>query len=557
MKGEDNLTNDSKKGDYVPFAQTAPGKKQSHAVAATAYVVKGAARDFHAPISQQAFSFSPVTAAQNGAFARLLSPPYDPDRLCRLAETSSILGACIDAMEVNVESFGTEFVPGVDATLFERLKDDKRREKQMEEEHSRVTWFFKHLHPKLPTIQLRRLMRRDYELTGNAYWEILRNPITHALSGVEHLSARRMRIGSLDQQPTPMIAKRRGPAAEIEESREQRRFRRYAQLAPNGAPAVWFKEFGDPRIMDARTGGRALVHRDARGRIRKIEPEQDPDFPFRLEPYRRGTMQLATEVLHFCLAASPLALPYGVPRWIGALTPLLGLRSAEETNLTYFDHKTVPPGMLLVSGGRLSDKSVERITTHIRDHIKGQDNFHSILVIEARKEAQGGLPGQGAPVLQWVKMTDAQRDDALFAQYELGSTDKIIGCFRFWRGFVGRTNEINFATARVARELSEEQVFAPEREAFDALINRTLLPELGVAHWLHKSKGPQLTTPRETAELLQHTREYLSIEEGRDIVSKVFGNQLEEIERPGMDQPLGLPPQQQQADKNPALDKKQ
>ncbi|MEM7495569.1 MAG: hypothetical protein AAF471_05450, partial [Myxococcota bacterium] len=167
-----------------------PGRKTTRA-----YVLKGAARDFHAPLSQQTFSFSPVTVAESGAFGRLLRPPYDPDRLCRLAEQSSILGACIDAMEVNVESFGAEFVPGVDATLFERLKDDKRREKRMEEERLRVTWFFKHLHPKLPTIQLRRLTRRDYELTGNAYWEIPRNPLTGVPTGVEHLPARRMRIG--------------------------------------------------------------------------------------------------------------------------------------------------------------------------------------------------------------------------------------------------------------------------------------------------------------------------------------------------------------------------
>lgn len=519
-----------------------------------AYVLKSAARDFYAPpSSRQTFSLSPVAT---GGGARLLHPPYDPDRLCRLAEQSSILGACIDAMEVNVESFGVEFVPGVDATLFERLKEDKRREKRMEEERLRVSWFFKHLHPKLPTIQLRRLTRRDYELTGNAYWEILRNPVTGVPTGVEPLPARRMRIGCLDEHPVPVIAKRRGPGAEIEESREHRRFRRYAQLGPDGNPVLWFKEFGDPRLMDARTGGRAVVKRDARGRIRGIEPEHDPDFPFSLAAYRRGAVQPATEVLHFCLAASPPALPYGVPRWIGALTPLLGLRAAEETNLAYFDHKTVPPGMLLVSGGRLSDKSVERITTHIRDHIKGRENFHSILVIEARKEARGGLPGQGAPVLQWVKMTDAQRDDALFTQYELGGTDKIIGCFRFWRGFVGRTSDINFATARVARELSEEQVFAPEREAFDAVINRTLLPELGVAHWMHKSKGPQLTTPRETAELLRHTRDYLSIEEGRDIAGKVFGTQLEEIEGPGMDQPLGVPRQREAAAENSAPDNK-
>ena len=517
-----------------PFCKqpdSSPGRLHS-------YVVKQAAQDFVSSAQQELHAFSRLVSGNSGK--GLLPPPYDLDKLCHLAQTSSILSACIDAMEVNVESFGVEFVPGIDTTLFEQLQDSKQHDQEVEQEHEEVTQFFRHLHPTLPYIQLRRLTRRDYELTGNAYWEIVRNPMTHALTGVQVLPSCRMRIGALDVQATPYVAKRRCNRMELEEVVQQRRFRRYAQLDAGGNPVLWFKEFGDPRVMDAHTGGCAVVKRDEQGRIRRIVPQQDGRGSFSLAKYRQGKMQLATEVLHFCLSGSPQVLPYGVPRWIGALTPLLGLRLAEETNLTYFDHKTVPPGMLLVSGGSLSDKSVERISTHIRDHIKGHENFHSILVVEARRDAAGGLPQSGAPVLQWVKMTDAQRDDALFQQYELGSTDKVIGCFRFWSGFVGRTKEINVATARVARELSEEQVFAPEREAFDAMINRTLLPELGIRYWLHKSKGPQLSTPRETAELLQHLQPYLSIEEGRDVAGRILGTPLEELQEPGLDKPLGV-----------------
>ena len=498
-----------------------------------AYVVKRSCSDVGA-------TAVPLRNALAGQGKPWLQPPYDLEKLCNLADTSSILSACIDAMEVNVDCFGAQFVPSVQGSALEKLKRNKKAEQEMETEQNQLMEFFGHLHHKLPTIQLRRLLRRDYELTGNGYWELLRNPLTGALTGVEHLPARHMRMGLLDEQPTVAVVKRKKGSVEIDESLQQRRFRRLARLAPDGSVAMWFKEFGDPRLMDAHTGGRAVVKRDSLGRVQRVIAEQDPEFPFDMAKYRQGNMQLATQVLHFCLSSSPCALPYGVPRWIGALTPLVGLRLAEEANVMYFDHKTVPPGMLLVSGGNLSQQSVERISTHIRDHIKGKENFHSILVVEAKKDNSRGMLGQSTPTLQWVKMTDAQQQDALFQQYELGSIEKVIGCFRFWSGFVGRTKEINVATARVARELSEEQVFAPEREAFDALINRTLLPELGINYWLYKSKGPQLTTPRETAELLQHSRDYLSIQEGRTLVGKVFGREFPKLQGKGLDTPLGV-----------------
>ena len=86
-------------------------------------------------------------------------------------------------------------------------------------------------------------------------------------------------------------------------------------------------------------------------------------------------------------------------------------------------------------------------------------------------------------------------------------------------------------------------------------------------YWLHKSKGPQLSTPRETAELLQYLQPYLSIEEGRDVAGRILGTPLEELKEAGLDRPLAIiqpapsqqeatPQQQQHAGKQGALKEK-
>lgn len=483
--------------------------------------------------------------------SKLLPPPYDPFKLSILVESSSILSSAIDVMEVNIDAFGFELVPSVDDETFKMLKeeqeaalgtrpDDKgtrtdapnRTETEIEIEYRTVTNFFKYVNRKLSYTQLRKRTRRDYELIGNAFWEILRNHVTSKITGIEWLPAHTVRIGRVDKRFTDYIARVKVSDTEIEERPDKIKFRRYAQIQEAGTKPVWYKEFGDPRIMDAETGGRASVTRNKEGRVTKIAPENDTDFPkFNVQKFEKGRMKVATEVIHFANYKTSRSLPYGTPRWIGNLISIIGSRTSEEINLQYFDNKTVPPGMLLVQGGRITKDTVSRITNHIKDNVKGSKNFHSILVVEATaKENQNpNLPAPAIPRLQWVSMKDSQNGDALFQKYDQENIMKVISSFRFWAGYVGRTKEINLATARVAKELSEEQVFQPERAEFDSIINRTLMVEMGVNYWEHKTKGPQLSTPKETAEILDRLKPYLTGDEGRTIAAQILGKDLEEL----------------------------
>src|SRR5262249_34309230 len=116
----------------------------------------------------------------------------------------------------------------------------------------------------------------------------------------------------------------------------------------------------------------------------------------------------ATETLHFTVPST--GPPYGVPRWIGALLSVLGSREMEEVNYLYFQNKSVPPLALLVSGGRLSDASIPRIERFIEENLKGKENFHKILILEAEG---GGSSGEMARAkIELHPLTDAQQQDA-------------------------------------------------------------------------------------------------------------------------------------------------
>jgi hypothetical protein len=86
----------------------------------------------------------------------------------------------------------------------------------------------------------------------------------------------------------------------------RRRLRRYVQI--QGSERVYFKSFGDPRVMSRSTG---CVFPDTAS----LRAAQAGDGP-------------ATEMLHFAIH-SPRS-PYGVPRWVGTLLSVLGSRQMEE-----------------------------------------------------------------------------------------------------------------------------------------------------------------------------------------------------------------------------------
>jgi capsid portal protein len=252
----------------------------------------------------------------------------------------------------------------------------------------------------------------------------------------------------------------------------------------------------------------------------------------------------ATEVYHFSIH-SPRT-PYGLPRWTGVLIAALGSHEAEEVNLLYFENKSVPPLALLVTGGRITEETVQRIKDHVKNEIQGVKNFHKILVLEAESGARGGMgPGlehTGRMTIELRPLTDAMHRDALFQRYDERNILKIGQAFRLPALLRGDSRDFNRATAVSVLKFAETQVFAPMRDEFDDLINRHFLSALGARYWKFASNSPRTTDPLDQSKVLgELTRSGAILPiDARSTAEEILNRDLVHVDEPWTRIPFAL-----------------
>lgn len=497
----------------------------------------------------------------------VLEPSYDPQTLVRVWENSSALDQNIQSYVTNIDGLGYRLAPRIDlnaddaeekvrdamwvervriaettalpegagsgqgqppptlpsSDLLELMPTDEEVTLRLEQlrtlmrlESARLKAFLEAASTEGSFSTLRKLTRKDREITGNAYWEVLRNQVGGVARFVQ-VPPTHVRLTPADEYPT-VVEQRVRVGLGFETVSQPRFFRRYVQAV--GRRLVWFKQFGDPRVVSQKTG---KIFTDMETFMAEKDPEDQP----------------ATELAHFRIHRTGEA--YGVPRWIGNLLSVLGSRSADEVNHAYFDNKAIPPLALLVSGGRLSTDSVDKIETYIRDNIKGKNNFHKILVIEAEDDADPLAPHE-LPVVKIERLTDAQQGDALFQNYDERNIDKTGSSFRLPRLLRGDVRDFNKSTADASLRFADEQIFEPERVEFDDWFNRTILAELGISLWNLRSNGPQTRDPEKIAEVILGLTKagVLTPNEARELSSDVVGLDLETLPAGWAKQPLQL-----------------
>jgi PBSX family phage portal protein len=506
-------------------------------------------------------------SAEESAFtdAGALEPPYDPAVLCQVFEHSNSLRPNVDAYCTNIDGFGHRFEPVIDfdsedaprkvgdclrverawqaeqGTLPDGAAVDptddevqaavKQLGRLARAERARLEAFFDSCTFDESFIALRRRTRLDLEVTGNAYWEVLRTAAGQ-LARFVHVPSHTMRLMPLDAEPVEVAERVRASPISYDRITVRRRLRRYVQVF--GTTRVFFKSFDDPRIVSRKTGQvfASVEH------LRAADPNDAP----------------ATEIHHFAVP-SPHS-PYGVPRWIGALLSVLGSREMEEVNFLYFTNKSVPPLALLVSGGRLSESSVPRLTTFIEENLKGKKGFHKILVVEA----DGAGTGETKAKIDLVPLTQAQQHDQLFGTYDQANIDKVGAAFRIPRILRGDSRDMNRATAETSLRLSEEQVFQPERDEFDHMVNRVVLGELGVRFWKFRSNAPLTRDPERMTEMVERLTRVgvLTPEEARSLAGDIFNREFRYIADDWVRRPLTLTlagVQNQSVDLTPSVQK--
>lgn len=478
-----------------------------------------------------------------------LDPAYDPEMLALIFEHSNSLRQNIDSFTTNIDGFGHRFDPvfdleaaDVDVRIAhamveeaERSEDDeevdppvpdqgaieamkKKIARGMRKERVKLGHFFEFCCADQSFVTLRRWTRQDLEVMGNAYWEVLRNGAGEIAQFV-YVPGFTMRLLPLDQQATTLKRKVRVSELAFEDVEYNVRLRRYVQVVEG--KACFFKEFGDPRLISAESG----MAYETLDKMREAEANAVP----------------ATEVLHFKIH-SPRT-PYGVPRWIGNLLAVIGSRQAEEVNFNYFENKSVPPLAILISGGRMTESSVKRVTDYVEANIKGKRNFHKMLVLEAEGPGGDNNSANAARMKVDIKpLTSAQQSDALFQNYDERNIDKVGQSFRLPRMLRGDIRDFNRSTAEAALTFAEVQVFEPERQEFDFIVNRKILHTMGIRFWRFVSLAPVLRDAASMSEIIRNlaNANVLTPEECRELAGDVFNRTFRKLTADWVKQPGAL-----------------
>lgn len=410
---------------------------------------------------------------------RALRPPFDMNKLWELVTHNNTLLQLISAMEVNID--GTGFV----------IENEDPKE-ETEAEAQRRTDFIEPLfnepYPGETFSSIRRKLRRDQEITGVGYLEVIRNLNGDIvfLKRVDPRFVRYLRLGA--PRTVEKTVKRFGDEFTVTMSMRERGF---AQVV--AGKTMYFSEYGSPRRIHKRTG-------------EWINPEDNVD-----------PADFGTELLPFTLVPDAVS-PYGLPRWINQLPSVLGSRKAEELNLDYFNSGGLPPAMVFLMGGQLTTKSRDALTGFMSG--KGS-NAHRGAVMEAVPTG-GSIDNPGKVDIRVERFGSEQVKDELFGNYDTKNEERLRGAFRLPPMFVGKSQDYSFATATVSYTIAEAQVFKPERDEFDDKINSTIMRELDPRYRI-RSLGVRVQDPQ-----VQQNGVFRAIEKGA-ITNEEFINALNEI----------------------------
>lgn len=445
--------------------------------------------------STQVLSRQQESENEKYAVNGIIEPPYRIEDLQQIRENSTILGQCIDAYKRNIAGFGHEM---------KYKQEDDKETPEMKAEWTLVdTEIIPLFSFDKPFKEIFETAIDDKETTGNGYIEVIRN-LEGKPAELINMLPQYMRVTRKDNKPQDVTYLVNG-----KEIKRKKIFRRYVQRV--GAVDTYFKEFGDPRFLNKETGEFSEVSLGEKN---------------------------ATEVLHLKIGNGP----YGIPRWVSHVVHMVGARKAEELNLRYFKQGRHIPMAILLKNGILSEESEVAITDYV-SNVEGEDNQHKYLLLQV-ESAEEGVVGDTPPNvdIELKSLADILQNDALFLEYDEKSRQKVQSAFRLPDVYVGYIRDFNRATAESVREITEEQVFEPERSNLEFIINNVLLLPYGLKHVyvnLRKSEISNTEDMVKTIEVLAD-KGGLTFQDVRNIAGNMLNKEFSDYDISEANEPVAL-----------------
>lgn len=391
-----------------------------------------------------------------------ISHPVDMRGLKELVSDSTILPQCIKAYKNNIAGFGLSV---------HYLSDYDEETEEMKAEWTKMEEIIALLNMDMMAKEVFENVIRDRETYGIAYCEVIRD-----------FNGDVVQLEFIIDTPSVDMTYPLEPYMDVEYYYNgkviyrKKKFRKFRQNI--AGKTVYFKEFGDPRIMDKRDGtyleeGEKVIEYDNQ----------------------------ANEIIEFRIGS----MPYGEVRWIGQVLTVDGNRRAEVLNNNYFREGRHTPLMIVVKGGTLSDESFDKLKSYMNE-IKGEKGQHAFVVLETESnENSAAFDGEKQADIEIKDLASILQKDELFQEYQENGRKKTQSSFLLPDLYTGYTTDFNRATAQTAMEVTEKQVFQPERTSLAWTVNNRLLNGYRFQYVGVKFDDPDITNPDDIQKILNIT----------------------------------------------------
>ncbi|MCC8157475.1 MAG: phage portal protein [Oscillospiraceae bacterium] len=440
-----------------------------------------------------------------------ITHPVDMRGLESLVRNSSILPQCIRAYKNNIAGFGI----GV------KYRDDIDETADMKTEFDQMQEIIELLNTEQDTKEVFEDLIEARETYGIAYLEVIRN-FNGEVVQIEFV------------KDTPSVDKTKPLEPYIttpffhhgKETERKKKYCKYRQQI--GGQTVYFKEFGDPRIMDKRDG-------------QYLNDGETLELQYQ-----------ANELLEFAIGTKP----YGEVRWMGQVLGVDGSRRAESLNNNYFINGRHTPLMIMIENGTLSDESYEKLQHYMND-IRGEAGQHAFIVLETEStDSRTDFDSADKPTVQIKDLASILQKDELFQEYLDNNRRRAQSAFQLPDLYVGYTTDFNRATAQTAQEVTEEQVFQPERRSLAWAINNRLLNGYNLRYVEAYFLEPNISNPDDMYKMLTvlNNAGGLTMNKAKDLLYNLYGEVSEDYPEDWGNLPLSMASKQQSGGNMASLD---
>lgn len=421
-----------------------------------------------------------------------LEPPLPLEGLKVLVNNSTILPQCINAYKTNVAGYGI----GV------KYRDgDQEETSETKAEWDALQDILNLFTIDMDTKELFEQVVEARETFGIAYLEVIRNR-----------EGKVVQLDFLEDVPSVRMSCRLFPGdAQFwykgKTIIRKKVFRKYKQEV-NGK-SVYFREFGDMRVMDRETG-----------------------------EFVKGTTldKQANELLAFPIGPAP----YGTVRWIGQILGCDGARRAEFLNNNYFRNGRHMPLAIIVKNGTLTNSSMTKLQMYLNG-IRGEAGQHRFLLIEA-EGTESDFDANKNVDIELKPLADILQKDELFQDYIENNRKRVQSAFNLPDLYVGYSQEYNRATAQAAIEVTEKQVFQPLRKSLAWPISNLLLNEYELKYCEVEFLSPDVTNIEDLYKLLVIAEKAggLTPNKAKQIAYDAIGEKSDDYEGDWGDTPLSV-----------------